>query len=72
MASDRDRNSIHINGNAQGPVVAGDRNHVEIHHAATDESPGDAADSTQRNTAHEYGTVYAVHDGDMHIHQRDR
>jgi hypothetical protein len=58
-AERRNRYTIRIGGDASGVVVAGDDNRVEVH-----EPPG----SIQTNTAHDHGTVYAVTDGDMHIH----
>lgn len=57
MASE---NTVRIGGDAHGVVVAGDHNRVEVH-----ETP----EATQTNTARDHGTVYAVTDGDMHIHE---
>jgi hypothetical protein len=66
-SEDGDRYRIHIGGNAAGPVVAGDNNHIE---AAPPPADDDArAASSQTNTAHDRGTVYAVQYGDLHVHQ---
>ncbi|WP_330332620.1 hypothetical protein OHS33_24850 [Streptomyces sp. NBC_00536] len=59
--------TIRIGGDASGPVIVGDRNRVETREPAQ-ESPGEEAKSEQRNTAKDHGTVYAVTQGDMHVH----
>lgn len=61
---------VHVGGDAAGPVVAGEHNHVEVHGTAAPSPDGPpAAGARQSNAAHEHGTVYAVQHGDMHIHQ---
>ncbi|GCD93091.1 hypothetical protein [Embleya hyalina] len=64
-----DRYSIRIGGDASGPVVAGHDIHIETARsepsaARVDEPSGD----TQTNTAEDHATVYAVMDGEQHIH----
>ncbi|MFI1912410.1 ATP-binding protein [Nocardia sp. NPDC020380] len=73
-----DRISIHIEGGAYGPVVGGSHNKVE-NYATADQpaevpSAGEDSGSTvqQNNAARGSGTIYAVTDGDMHVHQADR
>lgn len=70
------RYTIRITGDASGPVVAGDDNHVEVHQpptaAAVPAEPAPPAGPTQTNTAHDHGTVYTVMRGEMHIHHADR
>lgn len=60
--------SVHIGGDAKGPVVVGHGHHVEFT-TAPPAATRDAPAATQTNTAREQGTVYAVTGGDMHIHQ---
>jgi len=55
------RFSISIDGNAAGPVVAGNHNRVGLSQEPT------PAESEQTNTGH--GTVFAVTNGDLHVHQ---
>ncbi|SOD62566.1 hypothetical protein SAMN06297387_106143 [Streptomyces zhaozhouensis] len=72
-ATQNDRRSVRIGGDAHGPVVVGDGNHVSTQGPPPPPTPepvdGAAASGTQTNTAHQHGTVYAVTGGDMHIHQ---
>jgi hypothetical protein len=66
-----DEITIRIGGDASCPVIAGHHNHVEVHHPApaSQLAPGsEPVTSTQTNTAKDHGTVYAVTNGDMHIH----
>ncbi|MGH4028602.1 hypothetical protein ACQB60_06650 [Actinomycetota bacterium Odt1-20B] len=60
-------NNVRI-GKASGPVVAGDGNHVEIHHAAPEPAPAESG-PTQNNTAKDHGTLFTVMKGDLHVHQ---
>ncbi|MDJ0379333.1 hypothetical protein [Streptomyces sp. G-G2] len=54
---------IRIGGDVSGPVIVGNGNHVGLGNPA----PGPAGPS-QTNTAKDHGTVYAVTNGDMHVH----
>ncbi|WP_328330051.1 MULTISPECIES: hypothetical protein [unclassified Streptomyces] len=70
--SSGDEFTVRIGGDVSGPVVVGHDNHVEVHQPAPATPPlpePDPATSTQTNTAKDHGTVYAVTNGDMHIHQ---
>ncbi|MFF9345869.1 hypothetical protein [Streptomyces sp. NPDC014734] len=76
------RNTIRIGGDASGPVVAGDGSRVEVRHAPADPAPADTASAdngaadtaladtapTQNNTAKGHGTLFAVLEGDVHVH----
>ncbi|UCM91264.1 hypothetical protein [Streptomyces marincola] len=67
-----DHYSVHIGGDLTGSVVVGHGNHVESHHVPAPQSSADGgtrAPASQTNTARDRGTVYAVTDGDMHVHQ---
>ncbi|MFF1344211.1 hypothetical protein ACFVYT_41525 [Streptomyces sp. NPDC058290] len=73
--SSGDEFTIRIGGDVSGPVVVGNDNHVEVHQSAPASAPAprtvpeaEPAKSTQTNTAKDEGTVYAVTNGDMHIH----
>jgi hypothetical protein len=61
------RNTIRIGGNASGPVVAGNDNRVEVRQAAP-ESAAEDGGPAMTNTAKDHGTVYAVMNGEMHVH----
>ncbi|MFE2140611.1 hypothetical protein ACFXA3_02435 [Streptomyces sp. NPDC059456] len=71
--SSGDEFTIRIGGDVSGPVVVGHDNHVEVHRSASACVPrtvpeAEPVKSTQTNTAKDEGTVYAVTNGDMHIH----
>ncbi|MET3986472.1 hypothetical protein [Streptomyces sp. PvR034] len=55
--------TIRIGRDAKGPVIVGDDNRVGTGTPA-EPAPG----SEQSNRANDHGTVYAVTDGDMHVH----
>lgn len=62
-----DQYTIRIDGDVSGTVVAGRDNRVEAGSPApAGAAPPDGAE--QANTAKDHGTVYAVQDGDMHVH----
>ncbi|WP_197319961.1 hypothetical protein [Saccharomonospora sp. NB11] len=65
-AQEGDRYSVSIGGDATGPVVAGHGNVVE-----TRPSDDGAQPSEQRNSVHDQGTLFAVTNGDMHVHTRE-
>lgn len=72
--SSGDRFTISIGGDANGPVVAGHENQVEVHQPQS-ESPalapaltGDESGSTQKNVAKDNASLYTVQNGELHIH----
>ena len=69
-----DRYSIRIGRDAYAPVVAGHDNVVETPPAQSEpihEDEDRALGASQRNSAKDHGTVFAVTHGDMHIYRRD-
>ncbi|RKN11451.1 hypothetical protein [Streptomyces radicis] len=54
---------IHIGGDAHGPVIAGNDNRVETRRP-------DPEPATQTNTASDNATIYAVTQGDLHVHHK--
>ncbi|WP_320773026.1 hypothetical protein [Streptomyces sp. CRN 30] len=57
-------NSIRVGGDAHGPVVAGDRNRVEVRAAAPADHP---AGPVQNVTADNGATLYAVMNGNQTV-----
>ncbi|MBT2411972.1 hypothetical protein J7I94_15570 [Streptomyces sp. ISL-12] len=57
-------NSVHIGGDAHGPVVAGDGNRVDVR---TPEPTAQPAGPAMHNTADQGATVYAVMNGNQYL-----
>ncbi|MGW0732270.1 hypothetical protein [Streptomyces sp. NPDC002851] len=72
--SSGDRFTIRIGGDANGPVVAGHENQVEVHKPQSEpqSEPRPPADedsgSIQENVAKDNAALYTVQNGELHVH----
>ncbi|UED84884.1 hypothetical protein [Streptomyces profundus] len=72
-AAGDDSYSVHIGGNATGPVVAGHGNTIETRTEQPAEQPNErpaqAPGPTQTNLATDHASVFTVMNGELHVHR---